>query len=283
MSGGAQMVLDWGDGAGPNSPLGADPAAHASPVVGGVEAHIHPQANRELRLGAVQVAYLLTRARRRSIGLRIAPQGLEVRAPRHALVAEIVAAIEQRADWVINHLRRQRVRQEQQAQARIVWAPGGIVPYLGQPLRLQLAPAGTAPQHVHWDGVLPGQLLLSLPPQADAAQWRDAVFAWLQRQALSHFQARLSHYAPLLGVQWQQLKLSSAQSRWGSADARGVIRLNWRLMHAPPELIDYVVVHELSHLREMNHSPKFWAVVAQAMPDYAQRVRDLHAWAAPPW
>jgi predicted metal-dependent hydrolase len=136
---------------------------------------------------------------------------------------------------------------------------------------------------VHWDGVLPGQLLLSLPPQADGAQWRDAVLAWLQRQALSHFQARLGHYAPLLGVQWQQLKLSSAQSRWGSADARGVIRLNWRLMHAPPELIDYVVVHELSHLREMNHSPKFWAVVAQAMPDYAQRVRDLHAWLAPPW
>jgi predicted metal-dependent hydrolase len=71
------------------------------------------------------------------------------------------------------------------------------------------------------------------------------------------------------------LSLSSAATRWGTAKADGSIRLNWHLMALPLELVDYVVVHELSHLREMNHSPAFWAVVASVMPDYAERRRTL--------
>ena len=77
-----------------------------------------------------------------------------------------------------------------------------------------------------------------------------------------------------LGVRYTRLSLSSAQTRWGSASADGSIRLNWRLIHFALHTIDYVVAHELAHLREMNHSPRFWDVVRSVLPDY-ERARGV--------
>ena len=86
------------------------------------------------------------------------------------------------------------------------------------------------------------------------------------RQARTYFIQRLDHFAPLLEVQWHKLSLSSAGTRWGSARVDGSIRLNWRLIQMPPDLVDYVVVHELAHLREPNHSPRFWRWVERVPP-----------------
>jgi len=97
----------------------------------------------------------------------------------------------------------------------------------------------------------------------------------LMRQAQALFAQRLAHFAPTLGVSYKTLRLSSAGTRWGSASADGTIRLNWRLIHLTPEMIDYVVVHELSHLRHMDHSPLFWDVVASVMPDHHERRQAL--------
>jgi len=98
----------------------------------------------------------------------------------------------------------------------------------------------------------------------------------LMRQAKSLFAQRLDHFALQLGVRYERLRLSSAGTRWGSASADGTIRLNWRLIHLKPDMIDYVVVHELSHLRHMDHSPQFWDVVASVMPDHALRRKALN-------
>jgi predicted metal-dependent hydrolase len=84
-------------------------------------------------------------------------------------------------------------------------------------------------------------------------------------------------------VRWQKLSLSSAGTRWGSASADGSIRLNWRLIHFREPIIDYVVVHELAHLREMNHSPRFWQHVENVLPDYAERRGALKDEAVPRW
>ncbi|ARU06591.1 hypothetical protein CCO03_02285 [Comamonas serinivorans] len=118
-------------------------------------------------------------------------------------------------------------------------------------------------------------LHVSLPAQADATRWHAAVLSWLQGLARRHFAARLDHFAPLVGVRWQRMGLTNARTRWGSASSDGSIRLHWRLIQLPPELADYVIVHELAHLHEMNHSPRFWAIVARVMPDYAQHRRAL--------
>jgi len=100
------------------------------------------------------------------------------------------------------------------------------------------------------------------------------VQSWLQREARRVFAERTAHFAAKLGVRVRRLALSSATTRWGSASADGSVRLHWRLIEHPLATIDYVVAHELAHLREMNHGPKFWAIVESVVPDYrASRAR----------
>ena len=128
---------------------------------------------------------------------------------------------------------------------------------------------------LHTDAeALPGvprlTLHLGLPQAAEPDQIRDVVQSWLQRQAKRIFEERCAHFATRLGVRMTRLSLSSASTRWGSASADGSIRLNWRLVHFALPVIDYVVTHELAHLREMNHSAAFWNVVRAALPGYEQ-------------
>jgi len=122
------------------------------------------------------------------------------------------------------------------------------------------------------DDTLPGvprlTLHVGLPQGAAPEQIRDAVQSWLQRQAKRIFEERCRHFAAQLGVRMTRLSLSSANTRWGSAGADGAIRLHWRLVHFAMPTIDYVVAHELAHLREMNHSAAFWDVVRSVLPDY---------------
>jgi predicted metal-dependent hydrolase len=126
-------------------------------------------------------------------------------------------------------------------------------------------------------------LRVGLPTGATPEQIRDAVQAWLMRPAREHFKHRLDHFATLLQVHWQKLSLSSAGTRWGSARIDGSIRLNWRLIHFRPAVIDYVVAHELSHLRVMNHSPQFWDTVRSVVPNYAELRGQLRDDAIPTW
>ena len=98
-----------------------------------------------------------------------------------------------------------------------------------------------------------------------------ALEAALRARAKEILPLRVTYYAKLMGVTPAQVKITGAKTRWGSCSARGNLNFSWRLMLAGEDEIDYVVVHELAHLREMNHSPRFWAVVEAAMPDYKQR------------
>ena len=228
----------------------------------------HPRANREAVLEGVRVCYLFQRVRRRSIGFVVGPDGLEVRAPKWVTLKEVEMGLQERGEWV---LRKWAEVQERQKNIRqIEWADGAYLDYLGESIRLRLSPeVGRSELH---EGV---ELKLALPVTAEASQIRDAVQAWLMRQGRALFEARLNFYAPQMGVQWRKLSLSNAGSRWGSARIDGAIRLNWRLIHLKPAAIDYVVVHELAHLREMNHSPAFWKVVAEILPDHVERRKAL--------
>ena len=172
------------------------------------------------------------------------------------------------------------------------------MPYLGSVLRVRMDPAAPAAGvlQVPADGTPGWELRMRQPAlrksstaavgtcvdlHADAL--RSAVHAWMLRQARVHFSARLDHFAPLLGVRWTALRLSAATTRWGSAKADGSIRLHWRLMQFPPEVVDYVVAHELSHLRHMDHSERFWQTVASVVPDYATWRAQLKGERLPPW
>jgi predicted metal-dependent hydrolase len=101
------------------------------------------------------------------------------------------------------------------------------------------------------------------------------VQGWLQSEAKRLFAERLEIYAAKLGVSYQRFSLSSASTQWGSCTADGRIRLNWRLVHFALPNIDYVVAHELSHLREMNHGPQFWATVQSVLPEFESARKAL--------
>ena len=251
----------------------------------------HPQANRHILLRHTRVAYHFKRAKRRTIGMVIGPDGLVVSAPRWVVVAEIESALQEKGDWIVRKLGEMRERSERMAQQTMVWQEGSRLPFLGEPVVLVLDPghqfkeagASLLPRNPDDPTEDAHRLCLGLPHHADAPQIRDAVQAWLMRQAKRIFTERLNHFAPRLQVQWQKLSLSSANTRWGTASADGAIRLNWRLVHFKMDVIDYVVAHELSHLRVMNHGPQFWETVGTVMPDYAMRRRQLKDDALPRW
>ena len=259
-------------------------------------AFAHPQANRELRLGDAVVAYAFTRAKRKSIGFVIGPDGLVVRAPRWTPLHEVDAALQEKSAWILRKLQESRERQSRAHSAQVQWRDGVVIPFFGQSITVLLDPThgfsgrGAQLETMEVVGqagaeVLPAEKILhvGLSKAATADQIRDAVQAWLMRQAASHFKLRMEHFAPLLGVQWKKLRLSSAGTRWGSASADGSIRLNWRLIHFREPVIDYVVAHELSHLREMNHSASFWSTVGTVVPDYQQLRAQLKEDAIPKW
>ena len=246
----------------------------------------HPQANREARLGEALVGYQLKRGKRRTIGFSVGPDGLVVSAPKWTPLYQIDAALAEKSAWVVRKLGETRLRHERLQASRIDWRDGASLPYLGQTVRLVLDPShafGAGGGALLSDADGEPQLHLALPHAAAPEQIRDAVQAWLMRQAKTLFQQRLDHFAPQLQVQWRKLSLSSAGTRWGSARADGSIRLHWRLVHFRLAVIDYVVVHELSHLRVMDHSPRFWDTVRTVVPDYAQLRGQLKDEAIPRW
>jgi predicted metal-dependent hydrolase len=251
-------------------------------------AFAHPRANRNLRLGDAVVAYLFERAKRRTIGFVVGPDGLSVRAPRWTPIHEVEAALLEKAPWITRKLSETRERQARQTSARIEWRDGAVLPFLGLKISVALDPthsfaaAGAQLEPAQAGGELQ-TLRVGLPHAAAPEQIRDAVQAWLMRQAKSHFTQRLDHFAPLVQVRWQQLRLSNASTRWGSARTDGSIRLNWRLVHFTPAVVDYVVVHELSHLRVMDHSPRFWDAVGAVVPDYASLRKQLKDDTIPKW
>ena len=249
---------------------------------------VHPRATREAVLGHAQVAYEFARGKRRTIGFVVGAEGLSVRAPRWVALRDVDAALQEKADWIVRKLDEAQQRHERLESARIEWKDGARLPFLGEQVTVRLDP-----RHA-FDGVgasldaapnADGEraLRLALANNAGEAQIRDAAQAWLMRQAKRIFLERLTLFAPQLGVRWTKMSLSNAATRWGSASADGAIRLNWRLVHYRMPVIDYVVVHELAHLRVMDHSPRFWETVESVVPDYGALRQQLKDEPVPRW
>ena len=265
----------------------------------------HPAASREALLEGTVVGYQFRRGKRRTIGFSVGAEGLVVSAPKWVPLYEIDKAVQEKSGWIVKKLQETRARHDRMESARIEWKDGTTLPFLGEPVIVVIDPrhafggvggelkssaASAAVLHTGEDASntsLPSvprlTLHIALAHDATPEQIRDSVQAWLMRQAKRVFTERLNHFAPHLGVQWRKLSLSSAGTRWGSASADGAIRLNWRLIHFKQSVIDYVVVHELSHLRVMDHSPRFWDTVRTVVPDYAELRSQLKEESVPRW
>ena len=214
---------------------------------------------RTIVLGDRIVPYTLRRSRRRSIGLTIDQRGLRVGAPHRASLTEIERMIFKHASWVASKLDEWRARRRPDTPTLV---DGARLPYLGDWLELRVIQGNGRAVWAPDDAPT-----LTLMPRSGEETAALLVKA-LRHKALRLFGERLSFQAERFGIAPPRFALSSARTRWGSCSLKTGIRLNWRLIHGEPPLIDYVIVHELAHLTEMNHSTRFWAIVERYFPAY---------------
>jgi predicted metal-dependent hydrolase len=215
------------------------------------------------------ISYLLERRPRRTVGLKITADGLVVHAPKRIFEFQLNQILQQKSNWILNKLQ----AREANYVAKIEWVDGEHLQYLGNDIQLQITES-TSNKALIFDQ---NTLFVASPQPNNHAVLSRKVIQWYQKQAAIDFGRRLEILAAKLGVPTPPLTLSNAQSRWGSCNSRGEVRLSWRLLQAPPHIINYVICHELAHLKQMNHSAKFWAVVESLFPNYKLAEKELKA------
>ena len=223
---------------------------------------------RRMTLGAQPVEYVLVRRRgRRGVGLKVDENGLTVSAPISLAVARIEAMVRESEAWILRKIDEWRGRRAPE----VSWTEGAGLPYLGGKILLRT----TAGKRARAE--LVGAELRVATPTGAAAEVRRAVIAWYKREAAVLLAERATWLARRAGLEPPRVFISPALTRWGSCNSRREVRLAWRLVKAPAVLADYVICHELAHLRHMNHSRAFWAEVGWQCPDYVARRAELFA------
>jgi predicted metal-dependent hydrolase len=219
-----------------------------------------------IALGDRSVEYVLARRRgRRGVGLKVDAKGLTVNAPATLPLARIEAYVRDCARWVLKKLDEWSGKRPR----AIAWDDGETLPYLGETVTLRLATG--ARDRIELAG---GELRATLRG-TDPTHVHRAVVAWYKRAALAQLAGRTFTLARIAGLTPPRVLISPALNRWGSCNARREVRLAWRLVKARPALIDYVICHELAHLRHMNHSRAFWAEVERQCSAYRELRREL--------
>lgn len=207
----------------------------------------------------------VVRSRRKTIALVVQPDGrLVVRAPLRTSQKIIDAFVTSKADWI------EKSRQSQHTRRKFFpkryFIPGELFWYLGKQYPLQLA----TPQRPALQFHLAFKLEEKSAPQA-----KKRFEHWYREQARLYLMERVQYFANLYNFQYKLIKITSARTRWGSCSARGTLSFAWRLIMAPPEIIDYVVLHELAHTAHHDHSRDFWSLVQSMVPDYAEKRKWL--------
>jgi predicted metal-dependent hydrolase len=225
---------------------------------------------RNLQLKTLRIEYALKRSsKRRTIGFLINNDGLSVSCPKWVTIGQVEEALREREDWIIRKTFEWQEYAKKRDSLRVDWGDGARVRYLGTDITVKLDTS----QEVAKVGAIfnDHELRIALPTQASDEQIKNRVESWLQSQARAIFAERIPIYSQKLGAAPSRWSLSAARTRWGSCAHDGSVKLNWRLVQFPLDIIDYVVAHELAHLKELNHGPDFWRTVGELFPDYEQK------------
>lgn len=209
--------------------------------------------------------YTLIRSNRKSIGIRITEEGgVEVRAPKAVPQQEIDKIVAAKGDWIAKNAQERAARYQNKCDFCLQY--GATLRYRGRDCPL-LAKEGN---ELGFDGAA-----FTVPTGLSEEERKKAVVQIYKMLAKRDLSAKVSDYAKRMNLWPKYVKVNSAKSRWGSCSVRGSLNFSWRLIMAPDAVIDYVVVHELAHIQEHNHSPRFWAVVERVFPDYPTRQEGL--------
>lgn len=223
---------------------------------------------------ALPFSYQIVRSsRRRSISIEIKAAEVVVRAPVRVPERELHHFVREKSAWIVKKIAEQQ--QHLDSLPRRTYFAGSEFPYLGRTLRLSLAAAASASVALVDDCL---QVCLSsrsrLAPQEQA---RRLIYVWYQQQAVSILTARTSALAAQMGLRCSAVTIRATRSKWGHCTSRGAIQYNWQIILAPETIVDYLVAHEVCHLRHPNHSPVFWQLVASVCPAYESERAWLRA------
>jgi predicted metal-dependent hydrolase len=216
-----------------------------------------------IALGGRWIEYRFLRRRRRTIGISVDANGLTVSAPLRAPWREIEAFLHQKERWIVRKLE-EWARLPRPAIVR--GESGESLPLFGSPVTLEVS---TGRRAVYRQ---PERLMVSAPSPQRVAK---VLIGWLKSEALEALTPRAAHYAARLEVTPPRVALSNARTQWGVCTEDGAIRLSWRLVHLEPRLADYVVAHEVAHLVELNHSKRFWNLLARLYPEWRRARHQL--------
>jgi len=201
----------------------------------------------------------IIRTRRRTISLEVTKEAtLIVRAPLRAPERVIDQFIREKQDWIERKLTEARNRP---AAPHRTFAVGELFLFLGKTYPLDVLPGSDA-------GISLGEKFYV--GESRLPECRDLLRAWYVQRALEIFPARVAGFAAILDYRPKKIRVTDTRRRWASCSTSGTLSFCWRLVLAPPEVIDYVIVHELVHMRQPDHSPRFWEKVGQAMPRYKE-------------
>lgn len=224
---------------------------------------------RSVTVDGGRLEFLLKRsAKRKSVGLTVRDsQSLEVAAPAKMKLADVDEVVRERAHWV--RKKWAMFAELERARRDATFEPGELWPFRGSTYPLHISERADAKSG---SVVLDGKLNVTIPGGLSGNARREAVraalWAWYRRDAERWLRERVDHYSARYGFAPRALKVKDVKSRWGSCSVNGNLNFNWRLVLAPPPVVDYVVVHELCHLRHPNHSKRFWNLVRSILPDY---------------
>ncbi len=228
-----------------------------------------------VKYGKTEIPYRIRRSHRRStVAVTVAPgEGVVLMAPTCATIRRLDRVVHQKARWIVDRLR--HVAEVEAGTSTKEFVSGETFMYLGRSYRLKVEPR-VAPKPAKLDrGWLRVQVARDVSVAERAPLVRVALEAWYTKQAQTRIPERVDALASKFALQPRSVQIRHQLKRWGSCDAHGNLRFNWRIIQAPMGLVDYVVAHELAHLRHKDHTKAFWALLGKLMPDCDLRRESL--------
>lgn len=219
----------------------------------------------QLGTGNTRICYEIKRSKRKTMELSVYPDGrVVVKAPERISVQRIEEFVAQKAEWIQE--KTALISERQKAYPDRIYEEGTAIPYLGKSYQLHLI------LHEEEDAwiQLEGNSLEVHTPSAEQAVIQYLLIYWYKENAKKFIKSRVKHYSQLLGETVEAVRIKDQKTRFGSCSSKRNLNFNWRLMMAPKEVLDYVVIHELCHLKYMNHSKEYWSYVESVMPNYRE-------------
>jgi len=223
----------------------------------------------ELIFGQAQVFYDIVRSGRTTVGIEVRPdKRVVVRAPANVGEERLIDIIRQKAPWILRQVARMQSTNARQVEKEFV--SGESFPYLGRSYRLKVLTNGS--DDAASVELQAGRLWIMTNSSIDAKETRphirNAIINWYQERAREVLTRRVEVFSKKTGIKPTRVNVKSQLRRWGSCTRNGTLNLNWRIVMAPSSIIDYVVAHELCHLKIHNHSTDFWQFLGAILPDY---------------